>query len=278
MKKVKRHSKRFTQEQLAPCTTTDKNRQRVSTKVVQAVSQPYFYLAKGGQCYAFKSLDGKYVLKFFNEKKLTSKHYLEYFPDFFLIKKLRKKKAKKIAKRNQLLMQSQYLARGDLAEETGVLYAHLEKSKFPGKVQLLDKKGNLLWIELDAVKFVVQLKAEPVKKTIVALMYRGNVKECKKRILSIFDLLNNCMKKKIWDRDKALIRNDNIGFLEDRAIYVDTGKFSPFMEKRPGYYANYDLKRLKPLEKWLRLNYPVLAKSFAKQAREYIENSKKSPE
>ena len=143
VKRVKHHHRGFSSASLAPC---DKKEATTPApeEIVHALNQPYIYLDQGGQIYAFMSIDGQYVLKFFQQKRLSAQHYLEYMPDYFLVKKLRKQKAKEKRERNQELMQSQQLAQLDLAKETGVIYTHLQGNGFPGQVQLLDKRGKML--------------------------------------------------------------------------------------------------------------------------------------
>ena len=47
--------------------------------VKTALTQPYYYLDSGGQCYAFVSADGKYVLKFFKHHHMRQKSLLPLF-------------------------------------------------------------------------------------------------------------------------------------------------------------------------------------------------------
>ena len=41
---------------------------------------PYTYLASGKHCYAFKSEDGQYVLKFFKQKHMQTQSLVDYLP------------------------------------------------------------------------------------------------------------------------------------------------------------------------------------------------------
>lgn len=232
----------------------------VPRKIRELLNQPFMYLAKGKQSYVFVSMDKKYVLKFFKKKdsgaledqtEVSGNPILGYFHK----KKLRKEKQKK--KRLEL---SQALALTDLREETGVEYIHLQRCGLKGSVLLLDPRGEVLHVEVDTLQFIIQHTIAPLKETFVKLMHANQIEEAKLKVHAIFDLLENCCKKSIWDRDTGLIQNGNIGFLESRAVYIDTGRLAPF--KKGSSYITYDLKRLKPLGKWLSANYPALAVVF----------------
>jgi hypothetical protein len=138
-------------------------------------------------------------------------------------------------------------------------------------VTIQDSLGNLYSIELDKYQFLLQRRAQLVKPTIAALMKEGDERGACRRIDQIFDLFLDCARKGIADTDGALVRKDNLGFFEDRAIYIDGGKLSP--RKGPITKKAFvkDIKRLKPLEKWMKETYPKLGKYFAKARARAVE-------
>lgn len=93
-------------------------------------------------------------------------------------------------------------------------------------------------------------------------MESGQCHEAKIRINQIFALLRDCAKKGVCDTDGALIRKNNLGFLEDRAIYIDTGKLTLKESIKTKERFTKDLERLDPLYEWLQANYPPLAEHF----------------
>lgn len=227
------------------------------------LNQPFFFLGKGRQCYAFESCDGKYVLKFFQQERFTVKDSASFLPDFFFGRELRARKVKAKEKKLKKMLKSFELAAECLPNETGVLFAHLSPTKsLHTTVRLLDDRGHIVFVSLDSVQFVLQKKAHLLKPTIVELMHQGKEGDARVRISQIFDLLVICNKKGIQDTDGALIRNDNLGFLDDRAIYIDTGKLIQSKQPLGTPEFIHDLRRLRPLHNWLKKNYPMLADHF----------------
>ena len=221
----------------------------------QALNQPYSYLGHGFQCYAFVSLDDNYVLKFIRQQRLQ--------PPFFLSWSTARVEAGK--KRANYLFRSLKVAFEDVPEETGLLLVHLNKTKnsHPA-VAITDKAGNHYTVALDEHEFVLQKKALPIKETLSQLMQEGKIDEAKARIDQIFCLLTTCAQKGIADLDNQLIRKNNLGFLADSCIYIDTGKITrkESIKTMPRFLQ--DLKRLDPLYSWLEERYPELAQHFLK--------------
>ena len=235
------------------------------------VGQPFTYLGKGFQCYAFESMDKQYVLKFFRHQRLRLPDFVASLPDFPLVKDYKEQKHAAFQKRMNFLFVGMKTGFQYAQHETELLYIHLNKTNNLGQtVAIFDKIGRKFVVDLDQVEFLLQRKAKLIKPTIDALMMNGDEAGAKKRLDQIFDLFVECTKKGIHDSDGALIRKDNLGFLEDRAIYIDAGKLS--MRGRPQTKEGFirDLKRLRPLEKWLSLKYPTLAEHFNAKEKEVI--------
>jgi hypothetical protein len=150
---------------------------------------------------------------------------------------------------------------------------HINKSRgLHPTVTIFDKLGEKYEVTLDDKEFVLQLKAKHMKPVLCKLMKKGEVQQAKERIDQIFALLTDCAKKGVLDTDGALIKKNNMGFLADRAIYIDTGKLTrkPSIKEKERFIQ--DLKRLRPLHKWLMQHYPVLANHFEKAQKNAIDN------
>ncbi len=240
--------------------------------VNEILAQPYAYLGHGFQVYAFESSDGKYVLKFLRHQRLHPPVLYDWLPDCSLVRDIKAKKCLKRSNRVRLLFESLKIAYDYIPEETGLIYVHLNKTKDQYKEGfLVDLDHNEYRVPLDDTEFVLQHKAMRVKPTIKGLMKAGKIAEAKVRIDQLFDLLKTTAQKGILDTDGALIHKNNIGYIQDRAIYIDTGRFV-FKEsiKNKEKFAS-DLKRLKPLYKWLVSRYPPLAAHFERQQKKVIE-------
>lgn len=106
-------------------------------------------------------------------------------------------------------------------------------------------------------------------------MYHGKEDEANEKIDAIFTLFRNSIKQGIYDRDPGLIRNNNIGLVGNKAIYVDTGKLAKFEDGETHKIVLYDIKCAKPLHKWLKKYYPSLAIRFEESERAFLEEARK---
>jgi len=247
----------------------------------QALDQPFRYLGHGFQVYAFVSEDDKYVLKFFRHQRLRLPKMIMSMPSIPIFDEWRKSRLLALSRRGDYLLRS-FKTAWDLARDENVLLmVHLNTTEgiFP-TVEIQDLLGNKYSLELDKYQFMLQRKAEHIKTVLTSLMQDGRVDEAKDKVDAIFDLFVRCAQKGIQDHDGALIRKNNLGFFEDRAIYIDGGKLAP--RKIPCSKKAFvkDIRRLAPLHKWLRGEYPELARHFEK-AREgaisCVNNMSKQP-
>ncbi len=238
----------------------------------KSVDQPFYYLAKGFQCYAFESADGKYVLKFFRHQRLRLPSFFKGLPDIAYLRDWRERREKELGLRLKYLFTGMKVGFEGAREETALLFVHLNKTNaIQKKIKIIDRLGSTYVVDLDQVEFLLQRKAQLVKPTLQRLMAEGKENEAQERIAQIFVLVERCAKKGIQDTDGALIRKDNLGFLEDRAIYIDSGKlaYKESIKTKEGFTK--DLKRLRPLYKWLAQNYPSLATYFEQEKQRAID-------
>jgi hypothetical protein len=238
----------------------------------EALSQPYHYLGHGFQVYAFMSEDGQYVLKFFRHQRLRLPKFVMALPSIPLFDEWRKSRILSLTRRQDHLFRSCKTS-WDLARyETILLMVHLNITDglYP-TVTIQDLLGNTYPIELDSYQFLLQRRAQLIKPTLTALMKAGDENGAYRRIDQIFGLFLDCARKGIADTDGALVRKDNLGFFEDRAIYIDGGKLAPRKAALTKKAFVKDIKRLNPLEKWLKAEYPTLGAYFAKARSRAVE-------
>lgn len=235
--------------------------------------QPFHWLAKGFQAYAFLSQDGEYVLKFFQQQRLREKPFLEKPFEYLFSKSFREKIEFKQRHREEIFSSSK-LAFEEISKETGILYVHLNKTdNLLRGIRLCDSSGQAYKLKSDQVSFILQRRAHYVLPTISDHMKKGDVVQAKARLNQIFDLLLTLAKKGIVDSDYALIRNNNIGFAKDRAIYIDTGHLAKHPDLDVKKQMDYEFKkRLRPLYDWLSINYPDLAKFYEMREKEIMQS------
>lgn len=226
------------------------------------LSQEFYFLGSGVQCYAFLSKDGQTVLKIF-------KPYHQWPPNPILSSLPLPSSFKKSVilareKRLNAIFESAQIAYLDLPEETGVFYLHLNRTKdeFP-IVKLYDKLGICHEIPVDQMAFALQ------KKATLALTH-FTAENGTQTIDEIFALAMKRCKKGIGCSDSALYKN--VGFIENHAIMIDIGSLSknPFLQK------SYHLKRevlaeMGELKKYLQRHHPELLNHYYENVTKVLE-------
>lgn len=194
-------------------------------ELIPILKQPFFFLGKGSQCYAFESEDKNYVIKIFRydyrgEKKKTS-----------------------------LLFQGAKIAFSDLKEETALVYLHLNPTEL-GLPKLVCK-GPLFkrfLFDLDHCRFALQKKVSPFKTLLES---RKIPEEMREKIDSFFALLIQRAAKDIRNTDPNIDRN--FGFLENRAVEIDFGNYRKDLE---GEQKKEIDRFAEKLQLWLHKNIP----------------------
>lgn len=229
------------------------------------------YLGRGKQCEAYETADNQYVIKLIRQKPIGLKPKFASLPDWFPFLELKSYIIKDRIERKRALFQSFLLAYQKIPEQTGIIFVHLAPTHNMFKPALfIDPFENPMMLDLDHAQFVVQKKAKLLKPMITAYMENGEIEKAKLCVDHVFELLFECIKQGVFDLDTGLIRRDNIGLLEDRAIYIDTGKLRYMPLKVSKEAFTKDLNRLKPLYRWLLTNYPELAGYYEIREKHYI--------
>ncbi len=206
------------------------------TSAQKILSQPFRYLGKGRQCYAFESQDRAYVLKLFRfDRRILVPH-----------------KSKGRTESVDALFEGCRLA-AIASEETGLLYLHLNESL--GRLPVLNAKGPLrrhYRIPLDRCRFALQKKAIPLAEGLFNAKQEGSLEE---RLEEIVVLLRSRIEKGIGNQDPSLWRN--FGFIERSAVEIDFGSFVPRPDFSDPSIAEKELSRyLEPLRSWLEKHAP----------------------
>lgn len=239
------------------------------SKINEILDQPFSYLGGGGQCYAFVSQDGSYVLKLFRHSHLAPENLLKTFTLPFSLDRYRNHLYWHINRLPWLLFPSCKLAYEKLQVETGVIFIHLNKTKdlFP-KIKLIDKCGISHQLDPNATEFVIQKKAEPLFPTLEKKIQAGEGKEA---LSALFSCILNCSRKGIRDKDNAIRRN--FGYLGKEAVAFDIGSFvveeglaSPTESKKELEIKTYRVKR------WLRKHHPSFLPVFDEEMKKAMQS------
>ncbi len=232
--------------------------------------QPFYWLGKGFQATAFISQDGDYVIKFFHQTRLRKVPFSEKPFEYLFSANFRAEMDNRLAHREEIFSSSK-LGYEEFPEEAGILYVHLNTTRDLIKnIKLYDFTGQMHRVRGDDASFIIQKRAHYVLPVLKELMESGKIDQAKARLDQIFDLLLSVAQKGFIDSDVALMRNNNIGFVKDRAIYIDTGHITKHATINLYERMKFEFDvRMGPLHDWLKVRYPELA-AYYHQRREEI--------
>jgi hypothetical protein len=233
------------------------------TEVDQILSQKYTFLARGSQAFAFLSEDGKYVLKLFKQHKWHPKNMMGYIPlpfnPYYKDYLLRQKK-------QQGVLSSCKTALLHVKEDTGVLFAHLNPTPVNvAPMTLVDKHGKTWTLDLSKSCFLLQKKADLFYPHVQDLMAQGDIEGAKEAITSTIRLLDRFIDLGVFENN-AILRK-NFGFIDNRAIQFDIGKFKFDAGRvRDKSEIRYFAKNFR---RWVGKNYPELLPHFDAKLDEF---------
>lgn len=220
----------------------------------RVLMQPYRYLGKGRQSFVFESEDGKWVLKFFNQKYFRTPWYAEFDWPFFSQQRMRE--VSKRSQRREFYLNSYSIAARELKEETGIVYLHLAPEKFDlPKVQITDKAGRKFEIDLNKISFVLQKKGVPLYSAFDAAFAQGGEMGLYRFLDLFLDSVALRIAKKIGDADHDVEHNwavseGKVFHLDPGRFYIDENLLEPPNLKHEWWRATHCLI------KWLALHYP----------------------
>ena len=226
------------------------------------------WIGKGENCCTFNFANDRYVIKLMRFDVKRKKHGL--------IKRLIcSLKQKKLSQRTKEALYSAKLCMEELGSQTGVVYAHLNPTKdLVPSFKLRDFYGQEFRVYGDDAYFVVQKKAVPFIKKISILMNNDDVDGAKRHIDQVLDLYVSLARKGYIQRDGF-----NVGFVEDRAIFIDVWHFEKMNRCSLLQRISYDAREtLRPIESWLVSTYPSLGEYYQNRVKGLIAEIQKEEE
>lgn len=222
--------------------------------------QPFYYLGKGSQAYAFLSEDKKYVLKLFKCYHLSPVTWLEKLP---LPDSLSSWKNDTIYKRQKKIddtLKSYKLAATSLVDECGLIAMEiLPTPEFHQSVSIIDKLGRSRTINLGNYGFIIQKRADLVYTSLSSWIDKGEIENAKTALSSLVRLIVKRSKKGIQDSDPDL--HKNAGLIGTSAIFIDLGSFHANPEAKRSETYIKDLQKItNNLRMWLEKQSPELAR------------------
>jgi hypothetical protein len=206
-------------------------------------NQPFRYLVKGSQAYAFISQDGRYILKLFKLHHLKSVQWLEGLPCPQFCVKYRDSLVHRRKYRTNLTLTSYKLAAENLKDECALLYTQiLPSGSYSVPVTIIDAIGRSYTIDLAQSSFAIQKRASLVLPSLEHWITSGDITSAKKALNSMVSLIKLRSSKDIQDTDPDL--HKNAGLIGTTAIHIDIGSFHKNPSIRTEEAMKADMKKI----------------------------------
>lgn len=236
-----------------------------TAEIERRLQQPFYYLSRGHQTYAFIGSDGKTVIKFFNFSQLQLPFWLRMLPSVGPIAKYQQKRTKSLQHRFDRLFRGHQVAEQSPAEFYGLIYQHLRETEgyFPQPLDVVDAIGVHRAIPLDSIVFVVQEKAVIAREMFGKLLAADDIKGAKSRIDQLYALYLSEYKQGLMDKDPNVV--DNVGFVRNQAIRIDVGRLQENLDEPIDSYLAQKINNR--LLRWIGKYFP----SHEEEIKEYLE-------
>lgn len=241
------------------------------TELDQILKQKFYYLGKGGQCYAFESEDRKYVLKFFKFKYLKPNWWMKWLPSFPPLNAYRERFTLRQEKKLQSVFDGHRLAYFENRKGAELLYLNLGGEPFNRSVVILDKLGIERQVNLDRVIFLIQRKGETLSARLSRQLEAGQLEAAKESISQILEMYVSEYQKGLYDRDHGVMHNT--GFVDDHPFHLDVGYLTKEKQMRLVPVYTPDLEQVVwKIDRWIKHHYaqndaifsPYLAEQYHK--------------
>lgn len=218
------------------------------SEVISILSQPFTYLGKGFQSYAFVSADGNYVLKLFRLESgnlIWGRLLADSIKAAFGVK-TRRIRSYECA---EDVFSASKISFDQFREETGLIFVHLNPQQGLPLIEIRDYLGFAHSLDPSVTRFVLQKRAE---KLFPALNHAlRNDRESFNQMVRSFSLLLSSFKNKGVSPDDSKMPS-NFGFLGDQAIQIDFASNSLNFENAALQSAKFRSK----MRAWLQVKAP----------------------
>ncbi len=237
-----------------------------SQETQQILEQPYRYIGRGRQCFAFASDDGKYVLKL----PRTDIYTLPFWARALPVPAYRSKLDLDHRSRETFILDSFLISANDLKDQTGILAIHLGKSRPKGKkLVLIDASGCTHHLSLEKTAFILQYKQPILMKSFSAALEKGDRKEAEKILDALLSVIVKRAQKGILNRDRSFLRN--YGYDGKQAYQIDVGSFFRKPElSRSEIYEKSIRDSVDPIDEWVAKNAPEMEKYLKERLNIYL--------
>lgn len=224
-------------------------------------SQPFHYFAKGAQCFALESSDGRYVLKCFKQKHLHKTSTLKLLERLPFLEGYVAGRLERRRKRWECMTIGAHAAYKHLKEATGILYMHLAPTTDLPKVTIIDYRGVAKEMDPNQFPFYLQKKGVPLRDGFMQYRAQGDERGAKEALHAVFDYLVQRSQCDVLDADPGYIHN--LGWIDGKGTNLDIGKlvYCSWI-KEPGRLYDDIAAHLASLRQFLEQEYPELVSSY----------------
>ena len=240
--------------------------------LAEVLSQPFRYIGKGAQCYAFGSDDGKYVIKFFKFKHLKPNWLSEKLFSFPFLHASRDQLVARKSRKLMGVFNGYDLAFRENRENSQLLYVHLVPTKsLHLKVALFDKIGWKREIDLDNITFLVQKKGKQLRSCLHELLENKKLDKAKEALAQIFNMYISEYRNGLYDHDHGVMRNT--GFVDGLPFRLDVGKLHKDEQIREMATYKYDLQFVMyKIAAWVHRSYPQFEEELVSFLADFYES------
>jgi hypothetical protein len=192
-----------------------------SEEAALALSQPYFYLGRGRQCFAFQSEDGQYVIKFPRLDRYRNRLLFRACP-FDLFKTSINQRLKSHAHRKEKLFTSFEISCDELQEDTAIV-AMFNAPKNGKKLEITDRLGRVFWLSLENTGFILQRKLRLFRDVFQEALAKGDRSAIDCILEQFLEVVTRIADKGILSKDGSFL--NNFGFDKTRCFQIDVGSF-----------------------------------------------------
>ncbi|EKE08774.1 MAG: hypothetical protein ACD_17C00003G0004 [uncultured bacterium] len=222
--------------------------------VHNALSQTFYYLGRGRQCFAFASEDGKYVLKFPRTDIYSTPFWARVLP----VPTYRTRLESAHKERERLLRNSFQLSFHFLQEETGLIAVHLGQTEKDSRMlTVVDAAGSTHRFPLYKTSFVLQFKYPLLIPAFSKALEKGDQEGAQKILDALIDVIVMRAKQGILNRDRSFLRN--YGYDGRQAYQIDIGSFftNDQLEETAVYQKSIQ-DSIDPIQEWLQEKAPAM--------------------
>lgn len=186
-----------------------------------ALSQRYFYLGRGRQCFAFQSEDGQYVIKFPRLDRYRNRLLFRVCP-FDVFKAPINQRLESHASRKEKLFASFEISCDELQEDTAIV-AMFNSPKNGKKLEIIDRLGRVFWLPLEKTGFILQRKLRLFRDVFQEALAKKDRAEIDQILERFLEVVTRVADKGILSKDGSFL--NNFGFDETRCFQIDVGSF-----------------------------------------------------